>query len=114
MRSHLTAVCGIALTLTAGPAVLGETPGSTAAELQALLQSLARAWSEQNTPAALACFTPDALYMPPPDQQLYRGRDDLRALFDGLRGGTQMQFHNVAFRPESQVGFGEWTAKTVR
>jgi hypothetical protein len=114
VKSHLTAVLGIALALSAGPVVpgptaLSEAPGSTAAEFEALLQSLARAWSEQNTPAALACFAADALYMQPPDEQLYRGRDDLRVLFDGLRAGTLMQFHNIAFRPEFQVGFGEFT-----
>jgi len=123
VRSHLTAVCGIALTLSAGPAVLSEAPGSTAAEFEALLRSLARAWSEQNTPAALACYTPDALYMQPPDRQLYRGRDDLRVLFDGLRVGTQTQFHNIAFAP-GPASFSDfvgvegkawkWTAKTVR
>lgn len=47
----------------------------------ALMQRLARAWSEQDTGAALACFTADAVYMEPPDIQLYEGHDQLGPYF---------------------------------
>ncbi len=78
-------------------------------EFQGLLESLAGAWSRQDTDAALACFTDDALYMQPPDQQLYRGTSELRLLFDGLKPGTVMKFHHFAFDPDSQDGFAEFS-----
>ena len=47
--------------------------------------------------------------MQPPDQQLYRGTAELEKLFAGLRSGTFMTFHHLAFDPRTQVGFGEFS-----
>lgn len=76
------------------------------------MTTLARAWTKQDTALALGCFTEDALYMQPPDRQLYRGRKDLEKLFAALKPGTLMTFHDLAFDPRSQVGFGEFTFGT--
>ena len=73
------------------------------------MSSLAHAWSTQDTELALGCFTEDALYMQPPDQQLYRGAEELRKLFAALRPGTIMKFHHLAFDEASQTGFGEFS-----
>jgi ketosteroid isomerase-like protein len=70
---------------------------------------LAQAWEAQNTPAALECFTPDAVYMEPPDAQLYVGHDQLRAYFGALKPGTQMQFHALWFDEAAQSGAGEFS-----
>jgi hypothetical protein len=73
------------------------------------MTTLAEAWSRQDTQLALGCFTTDAVYMQPPDLQLYRGRAELEKLFGALRPGTFMTFHNLAFDAAAQVGFGEFS-----
>jgi ketosteroid isomerase-like protein len=70
---------------------------------------LARAWTEQDTEAALACFTPDAIYMEPPDAQLFVGYEQLRPYFAALQPGTRMSFHHLWLDEETQVGAGEFT-----
>lgn len=74
-----------------------------------LMGTLAQAWSKQDTRLALSCFSSDAVYMQPPDQQLYRGTAELEKLFGGLRPGTVMTFHTLAFDARKQVGFGEFS-----
>ena len=81
----------------------------TATEFERLMTTLAEAWSKQDTKLALRCFTADALYMQPPDLQLYRGAGELEKLFATLRPGTFMQFHNLAFDAKTQVGFAEFS-----
>ena len=82
---------------------------ATTSEFEALMATLARAWTRQQTRLALDCFTADALYMQPPDLQLYRGRDELERLFAALPPGTSMTFHHLAFDARTQVGFGEFS-----
>jgi ketosteroid isomerase-like protein len=81
----------------------------SAREFAALLERLAEAWSRQDTEAGVACFTADAVYMQPPDQQLVSGESELRAYFSALPPGTFMTFHNVAFDETAQVGLGEFS-----
>ena len=87
----------------------GEPPGLTAAGFRALLQRLARAWSEQDTDAALSCFTEDAIYMEPPDEQLFQGHGELRPYFAALEPGTFMTFHQIWFDEARQTGAGEFS-----
>jgi kynurenine formamidase/ketosteroid isomerase-like protein len=101
-RSLVLAVC----LLAAAPAAAAPASQNAFAEL---LDRIARAWAARDTEAALACFAPDAIYMQPPDQQLYRGREELRVLFDGLSAGTFMRFHNVAYDASRQVGLAEFS-----
>ncbi len=74
-----------------------------------LMEALADAWSRQDTEAGLACFTPDAVYMEPPDEQIYLGHEQLRPYFAALQPGTFMRFHHLWFDAARQVGAGEYT-----
>jgi hypothetical protein len=74
-----------------------------------LMTRLAAAWSIQDTEAALSCFCDDAIYMEPPDVQLYMGHEQLRPYFAALRPGIYMTFHNLCFNEPTQTGMGEYT-----
>lgn len=78
-------------------------------EFNVLMEGLARAWSQQDTDSALACFTDDAVYIEPPDIQIYLGREQLRPYFAALRPGTFMRFHNLWFDESKQTGAGEYS-----
>jgi ketosteroid isomerase-like protein len=79
------------------------------AQFEALMSRLADAWARQDTEAGVSFFTEDAIYMQPPDQQLYLGRAQLRPLFGALKAGTFMTFHHLAFDEKKQFGFGEFS-----
>jgi len=79
----------------------------------ALMERLADAWSRQDTERGVACFTDDAVYMQPPDEQLFRGRAELRKYFGALKPGTTMKFEHLAFDERAQRGFGEFTFGSV-
>jgi ketosteroid isomerase-like protein len=74
-----------------------------------LAQRLATAWEALDTETAVGCFTEDAVYMEPPDNQLFVGHEQLRPYFGALEEGTRMTFHHLWFDPEGQVGVGEYT-----
>jgi hypothetical protein len=61
------------------------------------------------------CFTDDIVYVEPADRQRYVGRS---AVFE-LSGGDEpsamsMTWHHLAFDPEAQIGFGEYTFRGRR
>jgi hypothetical protein len=74
----------------------------------ALLRRLARAWEALDASAAAACFTVDAVYMEPPDVQLFSGRTELEAYFSALAPGTYLDLHGVWFDEPSQTGAVEF------
>jgi uncharacterized protein (TIGR02246 family) len=78
-------------------------------EFRALIQRLADAWGALDAEAAVACFTDDAVYMQPPDEQLFVGRDELVAYFEPLEPGTYLRLDNVWFDEEIQRGAVEST-----
>lgn len=82
---------------------------ASAPEFERLMSQLARAWSTQDTELGVSCFTPDAVYMQPPDEQLYQTSSELRKFFGALEPGTFMTFRNLSFNPATQVGFGEFS-----
>jgi len=85
---------------------------STAKEFQHLLQTVSDGWNEGNARKAADCFSADAIYMEPPDAQLYHGRKELFEFFGGDKGTDipmHMTWHHIAFNQEEQVGFGEYT-----
>lgn len=84
-------------------------PAARTADFEDVMRRLARSWSVQDTEAAVACFTPDAIYTEPPDVQLYRGHAQLRRYFGALKPGTFMRFHNLWFDERSQMGAGEFS-----
>lgn len=79
----------------------------------ALMDRLARAWAELDTEEALACFATDAVYMEPPDIQLFQGHQELRPYFAALRRGTFMSFHRLWFDEKEQTGAGEYSFGTA-
>jgi ketosteroid isomerase-like protein len=100
---------GLAILFLLLPSHAAPAREATVTEFESVMTTLAEAWSKQDTKRALACFTADALYMQPPDQQLYRGAAELEKLFAAIRPGTLMKFHHLAFDAKSQVGFGEFS-----
>ena len=83
--------------------------GLNTQEFHALMEQLARAWSRQDTETALACFSPDAAYVEPPDIQFFQGHEQLRPYFAALKSGIFMRFHNIWFDEARQVGAGEYS-----
>jgi SnoaL-like domain len=82
------------------------------AEFQKLLQIVADGWNEGNARKAADCFTEDAIYIEPPDKQIYVGRKALFEFFGGDKNPDppmSMTWHHRAFNEDSQIGFGEYT-----
>ncbi len=48
-------------------------------EFADLMKELAAAWAATDAERAAACFADDAIYMEPPDRQLFEGREQLAA-----------------------------------
>jgi hypothetical protein len=83
-----------------------------AATFELLLEGLADAWNRGDARAAADCFTPDAIYVEPPQKQVYRGRDSLFRFFGGdagRAGAMSMSWHRFAFDPTLQAGMAEFT-----
>lgn len=78
-------------------------------DFDALIRRLADAWAALDAEAAVACFTDDAVYMQPPDEQLFVGRDQLRAYFGPLDPGTYLRLDNVWFDERTRRGAVEFT-----
>jgi ketosteroid isomerase-like protein len=78
-----------------------------------LMERLARAWEDLDSEAALRCFTEDAVYMEPPDMQLFQGWRELGPYFAALRRGTFMRFHQLWFDEDRQTGAGEYSFGTA-
>jgi hypothetical protein len=74
-----------------------------------LAQRLAAAWDAADTQAALDCFTPNGVYMQPPNAHIFVGHEELRGLFSDLRPGNNWQWHDLWFDRVSQKGVGEFT-----
>jgi uncharacterized protein (TIGR02246 family) len=81
----------------------------TADEFRAVLQRLADAWAALDGDRAAELFTEDAVYMQPPEEQLFVGRDQLRTYFGPLDPGTYLRLDNVWFDAEMQRGACEFT-----
>ena len=81
-------------------------------EFTHLMQTVAEGWNEGNARKAADCFSEDAVYVEPPDKQLYHGRAELYEFFGGDAGPElpmSMTWHHLAFHEEEQIGFGEYT-----
>ena len=81
-------------------------------EFNLLMQTIAEGWNEGNARRAADCFSEDAIYLEPPDKQLYRGRTELYEFFGGDDGTDipmRMTWHHLAFNEDEQIGFGEYT-----
>lgn len=77
-----------------------------------LMETLAAGWTEGDARKAAECFTEDAVYVEPPDKQVYRGREELYEFFGGDAGRTEpmrMIWHHLVFDERNQIGAGEFT-----
>lgn len=74
-----------------------------------LMGRLAVAWGEQDSETAVACFTPNAVYMQPPNLQFYTGHEQFRAYFGALEPGTYLRFQNLWFDTNKQTGCVEFS-----
>jgi hypothetical protein len=82
------------------------------AAFHAVLDTIASGWNGARPDLAAGCFTEGAVYLEPPDRQVYRGRPAIREFFAASTQRPQpdrMRWHAVAFDPVRQVGFGEYT-----
>ena len=84
----------------------------TETEFEQLMQTIADGWNEGNPHKDAVCFSMDAIYVEPPEKQLYHGRDELYEFFGGDQGHDipmKMIWHHLAFNEQQQIGFGEYT-----
>jgi ketosteroid isomerase-like protein len=82
------------------------------AEFEQIMKTVAEGWNEGNARKAAECFSEDAVYVEPPDKQVYHGRAELYEFFGGDQGTDipmKMAWHHLAFNESEQVGFGEYT-----
>ncbi len=83
-------------------------------EFKQLMQTVADGWNEGNARRAADCFSEGAIYVEPPEKQLYHGRAELYEFFGGENSADlpmKMTWHHLAFDEEAQIGFGEYTFK---
>jgi ketosteroid isomerase-like protein len=81
-------------------------------DLADLLIRLAESWNAGDAKAAADCFTDDAIYVEPPQKQVYSGRAALFEFFGGdagRAGAMNMRWHRIVFDAENQQGMGEFT-----
>jgi len=74
--------------------------------------NIAKGWNEGNAEFAAQYFSDSAVYEEPPGKQLYKGRKEIFEFFGGDHGfdkPMKMEWHNLAFNEEKQIGFGEYT-----
>src|SRR5687768_11813993 len=70
--------------------------------------NIAKGWNEGNAAFASQYFDDSAVYEEPPKKQLYKGRKEIFEFFGGDAGfeiPMKMEWHNLAFNEEKQVGF---------
>ncbi len=73
-----------------------------------LMETIAESWNTGDTERALACFTDDAVYMEPPDEQRYEGRDELYEFFGGAAPPPMhLAWHHLVV--DGYVGVAEYT-----
>jgi hypothetical protein len=65
---------------------MSATGRSNEQQFRELMQTVAAGWNEGNPAKAANCFTEDAVYMEPPDKQVYVGRAALFEFFGGAKG----------------------------
>lgn len=90
----------------------GSASELSTADFEKLLHRVAEGWNEGDAQKAAGCFSVDAIYIEPPDRQLYRGRQALYEFFGGSSGRESpmtMTWHHLLFDEPKQIGVGEYT-----
>lgn len=81
-------------------------------EFLSLMRTVSDGWNEGNARKAADCFAENAVYIEPPNRQVYIGRSPIYDFFGGPTKPSppmHMQWHHLAFNKKEQVGFGEFT-----
>lgn len=84
----------------------------TPADFAKLMERVANGWNQGNARLAADCFSDDALYSSPPSRRMRHGQAELYEYFGGAKGRPapmHMEWHHLAYDPESGIGFGEYT-----
>ena len=84
----------------------------SSSEFTDLMNQVSNGWNTNNAKRAADCFTLDAVYIEPPDRQLYISRDSLFKFFGGESGRTnpmKMTWHYLLFDESQQIGTAEYT-----
>lgn len=92
----------------------GKSETFSTAQFSELLNQVSHGWNIGNARKAADAFTEDAVYIEPPDRQLYIGRDKLFEFFGGEQGRAnpmEMIWHHVVFDESQQIGTAEYTFK---
>lgn len=73
-----------------------------------LMETIRNSWIAGDTRGALECFTDDCVYMEPPDEQRYEGRDELFEFFGGDDPPSMdLVWHHLLV--DGDTGVGEYT-----
>ena len=91
--------------------------GTSEQDFILLMKTVADGWNEGNARKAADCFAEDAVYIEPPDRQLYVGRQAIYEFFGGPikpDPPMHMYWHHLAFDKQEQVGYGEYTFQMNR
>ena len=110
MGTFILGMLGVVLLLSRSSATDPELP--TKEQFEKLMQTVADGWNEGNARKAADCFAEDAVYLDPPDRQVYRGREELFRFFGGNEGRKEpmkMTWHHLTFNESTGIGSGEFT-----
>jgi SnoaL-like domain len=92
----------------------GSTPTMRDSEFFAIMRTVSDGWNEGNASKAADCFTDDAVYMEPPNRQVYVGRKAIYVFFGGPKqpeSPMQMKWHHLAFNAQEQLDTGSTHSK---
>jgi hypothetical protein len=79
-------------------------------EFADLMWRIAKGWSTGDADLAASCFTPDVIYVEPPDRQWYAGRAAVWELSGGDNPpAMSMTWHHLVFDEHANLGAGEYT-----
>jgi len=112
MRSVVTTVLLIIFTFSPTGELASSDMPIREQEFTHIMRAVSDAWNKGNARKAADCFAEDAVYMEPPDRQVYVGRAAIYDFFGGPKKPEppmHMTWHHLAFNEREQMGFGEFT-----
>lgn len=85
----------------------------TRQEFEAMLQALARGWTEKDYEKVASRFAEDVRYLDP-TRYSFSSRAELLEFFGSEEGEESTVWHNVVFDEERQLGAAEYTYQGTR
>jgi hypothetical protein len=117
MRMLLISVLVIAAVWQFGPGQRHPANNSSEGDFVKLMTAVSDGWNEGNARESAECFTDDAIYMEPPDRQVYIGGKAIYEFFGGPNKPEppmHMTWHHLAWNESESVGYGEYTFQMNR